>query len=89
MCARISLKVVDVAGMDDEDADALVVDIIEQAIKRAVPWVPYQRVDADVDIGALEVILELLDVFASLHVGFVRPAIAWYTPGPNVAVLSK
>ena len=78
-----------VARVDDEDAKALVVGVIEQAIKRAVPRVRYKRADAVVDVGAFVVLLELLNVFASLHVALVRPASARDTPRPHVAVLSK
>ena len=89
MSDRIYLEGLNVAGVVDEDANALVVDIVEQTIEGAVPRVPCKRADAIVDLGAFEMCLESADVFASLHVGFVGPAFAWHTPWPDVTVHSS
>ena len=70
----------------DEDADSLCVDVIEQQVEWAVPWVASEGTEFAWRTSTVIVSPKFFNVLATLDMGGVCPAIAHDAPGPDVAV---
>ena len=76
-------------GGSDEDADSLVVDIVENQVAWAIPGVAWEGAELAWLASTVEVLTKRLSMFATFDVGSVSPTVAQSAPRPHVAVRTR